>query len=1259
MNKRTLLFLIVGICLIGFVSATSIDLDWIYPTSNINVEQNEFFNVSVNVSCLGGNCGEINVTLDPASEESLDFEDFEDDNWAFSKWKNVAGDDFDWTLDEGGTTSTDTGPGSANNNGHDHTLDTTLGIYAYIETSSPNYPNKQAILEYNESIDADLYDVNLTFWYLLHGVTVGCLTVDINDSSGWNNDIWKLCGEQHGTGDEDYDFGSVDLSSYEGEINIRIRANSTSSFSGDIAIDDISINYTSGSAKSGTVSMDSTATPFYTNITNPYNLTLNQDESQVITWYVNATGTIDNPYEFFIYANQTADLSISNTTSIWNITIKDTTFPIVNITYPTNSSYDISVDSLNYTYSDINEGYCWYTKDNGVTNSSVETAGTNFTGLSSSGGSNTWILYCNDSSGNEVSDLITFTSTIPVIGLNVIYPTGGVNVTQNEFFEVRVNVSCSNNNCGALNVTLDPAESFEHYDDFESDFGYWDYQEHVNCRAGSDPWRRSTSTGSSGTGPLGGVGGSGTYFIYVETSSGDCYDSGDVALIYFNTSIDYDSYANEKIEFSFHAYGAYIDDLYLEENSTGSWTKIWEMHDINVNSWNFTNVSLSDLTGSGSLRFNYTRTSTYFTSDIALDRINVTYSTGTKSGIISTDPTATPFYTNITNPYNLTLNQDKSEIITWWVNATGDADEDTTHLFFIYANQTADESISDITASWNVTIVNFTVDNTAPTTTLISPIDNSGQSQNISFNYNVTDANNVTSCSFKLNEIVNQTNTTITKDITQNFTLNNLAVGSYNYSVNCSDNSGNIGTSETRSFSVIKEDDFAGDTTDLTQEDITNITNLIIESPSYGQINFTENVDLSSGADIDEYVSISQNRIEINSTALSALNVSARLKLYGLTFTTPQILKDGVLCGSACVQESYVSATGILTFNVTSFSVYSARETPTTSDPADTGGDTGGGGGGIIYECTKDSDCETGYSCYNHKCVKLFDIKILEIQPLIDELSFELEYLIKGMANISGDVIVKFWIEDENKNQIMLGQDAIYFGSFEEKIKTTTLNLPYDVLDEAYDLYVQVNFENYNAESFRKINLKIDKEKRLIAEMELAEQPPKGIYWILILIIGFVLIVLFWIEIKKIKRKITKKSKQEVEIVQKSIDKTQENVSEKSVGFIHQIKKSIKNIKKSKLKIPKISFAKKTKYVFNNPCLSTLSNKKVYSSDGKYIGKTKQAILKDNRIYGWIIQPDKKYEVKKDILIQHKDVVGIKEIFIVDERIEDYLEKRG
>jgi hypothetical protein len=90
------------------------------------------------------------------------------------------------------------------------------------------------------------------------------------------------------------------------------------------------------------------------------------------------------------------------------INVTDTIAPNVNITYPQNTTYNLNVSALNYTYSDANPGYCWYSRDNGVTNSTTVTAGINFTSVTSVEGSNMWTLYCNDSFGNRNSSQVTF-----------------------------------------------------------------------------------------------------------------------------------------------------------------------------------------------------------------------------------------------------------------------------------------------------------------------------------------------------------------------------------------------------------------------------------------------------------------------------------------------------------------------------------------------------------------------------------------------------------------------------------------------------------------------------------------------------------------------------------------------------------------------------------------------------------------------------------------------------------------------------------
>jgi hypothetical protein len=125
--------------------------------------------------------------------------------------------------------------------------------------------------------------------------------------------------------------------------------------------------------------------------------------------------------------------------NIWNITegvtypyfiwkgleeeAEDTINPNIEIIYPENTTYTINVSELNYSYYDENPDSCWYSRDNGETNSSIVSAGTNFTDVISIEGSNTWILYCNDTFNNQNSTSITFIKSTPIFIKRVEYFT--------------------------------------------------------------------------------------------------------------------------------------------------------------------------------------------------------------------------------------------------------------------------------------------------------------------------------------------------------------------------------------------------------------------------------------------------------------------------------------------------------------------------------------------------------------------------------------------------------------------------------------------------------------------------------------------------------------------------------------------------------------------------------------------------------------------------------------------------------------------
>ena len=114
------------------------------------------------------------------------------------------------------------------------------------------------------------------------------------------------------------------------------------------------------------------------------------------------------------------------------------------------------------------------------------------------------------------------------------------------------------------------------------------------------------------------------------------------------------------------------------------------------------------------------------------------------------------------------------------------------------------------------------------------------------------------------------------------------------------------------------------------------IENMTLENSSFGKIIFLETVNLTEVVEnkivnLDNYVDISDNHIEIDTSHFTNLVKPAKLFLYGLSFTNPRILKDGQLCGEPdCNITNY--SLGILEFMTASFSIYKAEETPTNGN---------------------------------------------------------------------------------------------------------------------------------------------------------------------------------------------------------------------------------------------------------------------------------------------------------------------------------------
>ena len=111
----------------------------------------------------------------------------------------------------------------------------------------------------------------------------------------------------------------------------------------------------------------------------------------------------DDGYNLHYYCGDLAG-NINSTSVAFGL---DSVVPAVSVSYPLNASYTVAPSVLNYSATDNAIQSCWYTLNEGVTNTSVA-CGMNVSGLSASQGSNIWRVYANDSAGNTNSSSVTF-----------------------------------------------------------------------------------------------------------------------------------------------------------------------------------------------------------------------------------------------------------------------------------------------------------------------------------------------------------------------------------------------------------------------------------------------------------------------------------------------------------------------------------------------------------------------------------------------------------------------------------------------------------------------------------------------------------------------------------------------------------------------------------------------------------------------------------------------------------------------------------
>ncbi len=187
------------------------------------------------VDCGGSSCAPCNTGGSGCTNGITAFPYNEGFESGLGGWSQGSGDDFDWIRLSGGTPSNGTGPASADQG----------SFYVYVETSNPNNPSKTTIL------NSPCFDLNgktssnITFRYQMTGTAVGNLKLEASADNGstWTQ-VWIQSGNQ-GTA---WNSANVNLASYTGgSMQLRFVGTSGSSWSGDMAVDNITLNATSGS----------------------------------------------------------------------------------------------------------------------------------------------------------------------------------------------------------------------------------------------------------------------------------------------------------------------------------------------------------------------------------------------------------------------------------------------------------------------------------------------------------------------------------------------------------------------------------------------------------------------------------------------------------------------------------------------------------------------------------------------------------------------------------------------------------------------------------------------------------------------------------------------------------------------------------------------------------------------------------------------------------------------------------------------------
>ncbi|MDX5347855.1 MAG: choice-of-anchor J domain-containing protein, partial [Hymenobacteraceae bacterium] len=203
-------------------------------------------------------------------------------------WTTTPATGFRWEVDNGGTSSSGTGPAV------DHTLGTSAGKYVFTEASSGSL-GSVAELESPCINLSGLTAPGLEFWYHMYGVNMGTLYVDIFNGTRWDSAVATFTGQQHASDVTPWSKARVNLMPYLGNtIRVRFRGVRGNGFEGDMAIDDVKI-FSLPANDAGLVNFTSPLTTGCYGATEPVTVTITNQGSNPVTSVpvtVNVTGAV-------------------------------------------------------------------------------------------------------------------------------------------------------------------------------------------------------------------------------------------------------------------------------------------------------------------------------------------------------------------------------------------------------------------------------------------------------------------------------------------------------------------------------------------------------------------------------------------------------------------------------------------------------------------------------------------------------------------------------------------------------------------------------------------------------------------------------------------------------------------------------------------------------------------------------------------------------------------------------------------------------